>query len=144
MSETANEQELRFPDSGCFGCSRTNPRGLGLRFFRQGEEIVTRYTIASEFCGAPGVAHGGILATIIDEVSCAVVAFLRGTYVVTGELTVRYLLPCPASEEIEVRARIMDERPRYLVVESEVSRGGTLIARSTGRFFPVSPLHGAP
>jgi uncharacterized protein (TIGR00369 family) len=135
MADT--EEELRFPEGQCFGCSRSNPVGLRLRFWKQGEEVLTRHTVAKEHCGAPGVVHGGIVATLVDEVCCAVVAFLKGTYVVTGELTIRYVLPCPVEVGLEVRARITEERPRYFVVESEVRQGETLLARSTGRFFPV-------
>jgi uncharacterized protein (TIGR00369 family) len=144
MASPASDEELRFPGSQCFGCSSTNPAALGLRFFRHDQEIYTRYSAPAHFCGAPGVLHGGILATIVDEVSCAVVAFLKGTHVVTGELSVRYLKPCPTGEEFEVRARIVDERPRYFVVDSEVSQGDTLLARSTGRFFAVKAAESAP
>src|SRR5207302_5220204 len=64
--------ELRFPaDGGCFGCSATHPDGLRLSFDRDGEAIVCRYTIPDRFHGAPGIAHGGIVATILDDVSCA-------------------------------------------------------------------------
>jgi acyl-coenzyme A thioesterase PaaI-like protein len=66
--------EVTFPnDGGCFGCSPTHPSGLNLRFRRRGERVLSRYTIADRFHGAPGVAHGGIVATILDEISCAAV-----------------------------------------------------------------------
>jgi uncharacterized protein (TIGR00369 family) len=144
MDDAPSDEEFRFPGSECFGCSSTNPVALGLRFFRRGDVIYTRYSAPEHFCGAPGILHGGIVATLIDEVSCAVVVFLRGTHVVTGELSVRYLKPCPTGEELEIRARIVEERPRYLVVDGEVSRDGALLARSTGRFFPVKGTPDAP
>jgi uncharacterized protein (TIGR00369 family) len=134
---SAPEEEVRFPDGACFGCSRTNPVGLGLRFWRRGDEVLTRHVVAETYAGSPGVVHGGIVATIIDEVCCALIVFVRHHYVVTGEMTVRYERPCPTGVELEVVARIVEKRPRYYVVESDVLQGGERLARSTGRFFPV-------
>jgi len=109
-----------------------------MRFFRQGDEVVSVYRAGEHLCGAPGIVHGGIIATLVDEVSCAVAVFVRGLRVVTGELTVRYVKPCPVERDIEIRARIVEERPRYLIVECVVSLDGVEHARSNGRFFPIS------
>jgi acyl-coenzyme A thioesterase PaaI-like protein len=137
--------ELRFPrDGGCFGCSQTNPIGLRLVFERRGDTISTRHTVAEHFGGAPGIAHGGIVATLLDEVSCAAVFFVRGNMVVTGELTVRYERPCPVGRPLDLLARVTGEHPRYLVVEGEVRVGGQLLARSHGKFFPQERAEPAP
>ena len=137
-----DDEELPFPgdDFGCFGCSRANPDGMGLRFRRRGDSIWGRYTIPERYRGFPGVAHGGIVSLILDEYSCAAPAYLRGTTVLTGELTVRFERPCPVEEEIEISARVTDDsHPRFLVIAAEIRRAGELVARSTGRFFPFSP-----
>ena len=135
--QSAREEILRFPPgSGCFGCSSENATGLQLTFRRRGDEVHADYTIPDRFHGAPGVAHGGIVATIIDEVSCAAVFFLRNRYVVTGELTVRYAKPCPVETPLRFRARIFsDDHSRYAVVQTEVEREGVVLARSSGKFF---------
>lgn len=138
MSTIPKGEELHFPGSVCFGCSSTNPLALGMRFFRDGDEVVSVYRADQHLCGAPGIVHGGIIATLIDEVSCAVSVFVHATYVVTGELTVRYVKPCPVERDIEIRARIAEVRPKYLVVECSVSMDGEPLARSTGRFFPTA------
>jgi len=76
---------------------------------------------------------------ILDEFSCAVSFFLRGTAAVTGELTVRYEGACPIDEELSVRAWVEDEaHPKYRVIAAEIRRGDRLLVRSTGRFFPMS------
>ena len=59
----AEEVEFPFDDAGCFGCSRRNPDGLQLRFARTEQEVVGEYTVPDRFHGAPGIAHGGIMAT---------------------------------------------------------------------------------
>jgi uncharacterized protein (TIGR00369 family) len=139
-----DDPEIFFPDLGCFGCSATNPVGLGLGFRRAGDTVYTEYTIPERYHGAPGLAHGGILATIIDEVSCAAAAFLGGAHVVTGELCVRYLRPCPVEVPLVVSARVVGEHPRYIVIDAEARQAETLLARSTGRFFPQTRAENAP
>jgi acyl-coenzyme A thioesterase PaaI-like protein len=138
--------ETVFPDDGgCFGCSPTNPHGLGLRFRRVGETIHVRTTIPDHFHGAPGIAHGGIVATLLDEISCAVAAFVLDHRVVTGELTVRYERPVPVETSLELRAHTASRtHPRYVVIAAEVRRNGERLAHSTGKFFYQQRLHTAP
>jgi acyl-coenzyme A thioesterase PaaI-like protein len=122
-------------DGGCFGCSARNPHGLQLRFRQRGDVIVADHVIAERFHGAPGIAHGGIIATLLDEVSCAAAAVARDTHVVTGELSVRYRRPCPVEVPLTLSARITGEQTRYLVIAAEVRRDDEVLAHSTGKFF---------
>ena len=149
-SDPNAEQPVDFADDGgCFGCSAANPAGLQLRFRRRGETILADCRVADRFHGAPGIAHGGIVAALLDEVSCAAAHFTGGgTLVVTGELSVRYHRPCPVEVPLTLTARIVDaSHRRYLVIEAEVGRDGDVLARSTGKFFyndggrttPVTP-----
>jgi acyl-coenzyme A thioesterase PaaI-like protein len=135
-SESLAELVFPFGDGGCFGCSKSNPDGLHLRFFRQGQEVTAVYTIPARFHGAPGIAHGGIVATILDEFSCAAAVFVAGTRVVTGELRIRYEKPCPVERELTLRSRVSDaSHARYLVIEAEVVLDGQRLAASSGKFF---------
>lgn len=136
MSEP-DAQELRFPDDGgCFGCSGRNPRGLRMRFWRRGDAIHSRHVIEDAFHGAPGIAHGGIVATLLDEISCVAAHFVGGTHVVTGELAVRYERPVPVETPIEMESMIVGSaHPRYFVIEARIVREGMVLARSTGKFF---------
>jgi acyl-coenzyme A thioesterase PaaI-like protein len=139
------DRELRFPnDGGCFGCSPSNPAGLRLTFRRRDDAVTTRYAIPDRFHGAPGIAHGGIVATLLDEVSCAAVFFLQDRFVVTGELTVRYERPCPVETPLDVRGRVTNGHPRYAVVEAEVRQGDVVLARSSGKFFYQTRTEPAP
>lgn len=137
---------LRFPaESGCFGCSTQNAGGLQLTFRRAGPTIVCEYTIPDRFHGAPSIAHGGIVATIFDELSCAAVVFLRERYVVTGELSVRYLRPCPVEKPLRFVARLgAESHPRYAEVHCELVLANETLARSSGRFFYVERTLSSP
>jgi acyl-coenzyme A thioesterase PaaI-like protein len=132
-------------DGGCFGCSQANPAGLRMRFHRRGDGVHATYTVADRFHGAPGVAHGGIVATLLDEVSCVAIFALSDHWVVTGELTVRYERACPVEQPLEITAHVVDRsHPKYWVVEGAIHAGGERLARSTGKFFlrdhsPIAP-----
>ena len=129
--------ELRFPeDGGCFGCSPSNATGLRLTFRRAGAQVESRCTIPDRFHGAPGIAHGGIVATALDEISCAAAVFLLDRYVVTGELTVRYHHPVPVERPLVLEAEVVSQNhSRYVEIEGRVLHETTLLARSTGKFF---------
>lgn len=76
------------------------------------------------------------MATILDEVSCAVAVLVGDRYVVTGELVVRYERPVPVGVPLDIEAEIVHQtHPRYAEIEARVRDGSTLLARSTGKFF---------
>ena len=146
MTSQVEDKELSlYEDLGCFGCSPTNPVGLHLRFWLRDNTVYTRYRIPARYHGAPGIAHGGIVAAILDELSCVAALAISKCYVVTGEISVRYLKPCPVDAELDISAHITNrEHPRYLVIEAEVRQGDVILARSTGRFFPQMRAESAP
>jgi hypothetical protein len=59
----------------CFVCGEANPAGLRQRFETDGRVVRARFTPRPEHAGFTGVVHGGILATLLDEImvwACAV------------------------------------------------------------------------
>ena len=129
--------DLSFPeDGGCFGCSQSNANGLQMRFRRDGTRVRARHRIADRFHGAPGIAHGGIVAAILDEISCAAAVFVGDRFVVTGELSVRYSRPVPVETWLDLDAEIVGrDHPRYAEIVAYVRDGNVVLARSTGKFF---------
>lgn len=67
------ENQTRIPQPNskmCFICGLENPVGLKLRIYQTEPGIIeTAYTAPENFQGYPGVLHGGIVATILDEIS---------------------------------------------------------------------------
>jgi acyl-coenzyme A thioesterase PaaI-like protein len=98
--------------------------------------VYSHYRIPDRFHGAPGIAHGGIVAAILDEVSCAAAVFVVDRFVVTGELVVRYERPVPVETALDVDGEVVAQtHPRYAEIAAHVRQGGTVLARSTGKFF---------
>jgi acyl-coenzyme A thioesterase PaaI-like protein len=109
---------------------------MQLRFRREGTRVLSRLRIPDRFHGAPGIAHGGIVATMLDEVSCAAAVFVADRFVMTGELVVRYERPVPVEAPIELEAEVVAQtHPRYAEIAAWVRQGETVLARSTGKFF---------
>jgi acyl-coenzyme A thioesterase PaaI-like protein len=134
-----SREELCFPAGGqCFGCSRDNPVGLRLRFFRDHEGVRCETTVAASYEGAPGVVHGGIQAVLLDETCCAAAFFGRGRYVVTGALSLRYRRPCPVEVPLVVTARIIAHEERFFRIEARIYSEGAPdpLTLAEGKFYP--------
>lgn len=124
----------------CFGCGPAHPAGLHVRCFKSEEGVVSPILIPRQYEGPPGAAHGGIVAAYLDEVLGGAVARATGRSSVTGELTVRYVKPVPTGTPILGRARVIEDRGRYVEVEGQLEEFGTerLLATARGRFFPIA------
>lgn len=97
----------------CFGCGPENDTGLQLKFhFVESEHrFVCRFRLQRRFMGPPAHAHGGIIATILDE-AMGKVSKLRNITALTGSMEIKYLKPVPLSKplvalgwEMRVRGR---------------------------------------
>jgi acyl-coenzyme A thioesterase PaaI-like protein len=54
----------------CFICGVDNPVGLKLKIYETEPGVIeTNYTVPEHYQSYPGVVHGGIIATILDEIS---------------------------------------------------------------------------
>jgi len=125
-----------FPD--CVVSGRANPMGIAARLWREGDEAVCQVTLGEAFEGAPGRAHGGIVASLIDETMGLVISMAR-TPAYTGRLTVTYRAPTPVGQLLEVRSRLADRSGRKLTITAELKAGGTLLAQGEGLFIAVDP-----
>jgi len=95
---------LRHVDS-CFGCSTTNPASLGIVLSpASGPNAEGRVRFGSEAEGAPGLVHGGLLATFADEVM-GNVPYGGNAVRLPAEMTIRYRRPTPVDTELRCRAR---------------------------------------
>ena len=125
----------------CFGCGPDNPEGMKLKFVHdeQRERFVARFELSKRYTGPPGHAHGGIIATILDEAMgksnrlCKVVA-------VTKELTVEYLKLVPLGKPLVAEGWNHSIKGRVLIHMAEIrSAEGEVLARSRGTFITVDP-----
>jgi uncharacterized protein (TIGR00369 family) len=139
-------------ENKCFGCGGANERGMQLTFEQDDatRRIRGAFKIAPEFQGGPGFVHGGIVATLLDEVMAKVSRFEKD-YAVTGALNIEYLKPVPIGEELTVEGWETGREGRIRTRQGEIrNAAGKVLARGSGRFVEVDPekfrakLPGAP
>jgi acyl-coenzyme A thioesterase PaaI-like protein len=125
-----------FPD--CVVSGVANPMGVAISVHREGHDAVARVTLGSAFEGAPGRAHGGIVAAVFDD-SMGFVLSMERTPAFTGRLTISYLAPTPIGEELEFRCRLRERNGRKLLMEGEATAAGQPIATAEGLFISIPP-----
>ena len=124
-------------DNWCFACGENNPIGLKLQFEEKDGEYITRFTPEKKHQGYTGITHGGILATLLDEVM-ARLPWANGQNAVTAEMTVRYKLPAKTGEELTVIGRITAEDRRTISCSAEVRNPeGRIVAEAVARLMKV-------
>jgi uncharacterized protein (TIGR00369 family) len=136
-----NDDREYLPHStGCFLCGEDNPAGARARFFVSEGEVRGSVTIPRHMNGYKNVAHGGVLAALLDETMGWAATVFGKTHpmFVTAELTVRYLLPVPVGEEISVRSRLVKDVGRLAYCEGELLLGDEVCVRGAGKFSPLS------
>ena len=120
----------------CFGCGAGNDAGMQLTFQQDNERrrIVGRFVLGERYQGGGGIAHGGIIALLLDEAMGKVCRF-REVRAVTAELTIEYLRPVNVLNEIVVEAFEENLSGRNLFLVGEVrNAAGNVLARGKGRF----------
>lgn len=130
------------PARYCFGCGDANPRGLGLRFQREGERAIARFIAEPYLQGYPGRVHGGGVAAIMDE-AMGWAAYWAGTWAMTARMTMRFRRPVPLQQPLTVAGWVTRDRGRTLEMRAEVRDGaGTLLAEADGLFVRVGEREG--
>lgn len=120
------------------------PRGLGLRFRLRPPGmplgVVAAFTPRPAHCGAPGVLHGGVAATCLDEAMAAVGWAVDGVHCVTATLELRYRRPVPVdgrSLTVEAWRERPESRRRQRVQGRLVLADGTVAVEASGIFVQV-------
>jgi uncharacterized protein (TIGR00369 family) len=129
------------PANICFGCGGANARGMQLTFEQDdnAQRIRGTFKLGAEYQGGPGFIHGGIIATVLDEVMGKVNRF-RGVRAVTAELNVEYLKPVLVNIDLVVEGYEVEKSGRNLILAGEIrDQSGQVLARGRGRFVIIGP-----
>jgi uncharacterized protein (TIGR00369 family) len=125
----------------CFGCGGDNPEGLGLKFAFDEERnsFVCRLKLSRRHTGPPGHAHGGIIATILDEAMGKANRITQVT-AVTKKMTVEYCRLVPLGKPLIAEGWQRGGSGRVHVNVAELrSAEGEILARSEGTFIAIDP-----
>jgi acyl-coenzyme A thioesterase PaaI-like protein len=147
-------QERYAPKNICFGCGPANEKGLRIRSFPQGEEVVAEWRPEPHHEAFPGMLNGGIIGALLDCHSNWTAAWhlMQQTQAetppctVTAEFAVKLLRPTPTSGPVRLKAKVIDydaSKPDRVVVDATLEAGGKVCATCRGTFVAVRPGHPA-
>ena len=111
MATTPNrEQMILLPAGGsnnnCFCCSPTNEAGLKMRFYTTPEQdkVYSWIHLPPRFCGWKNIAHGGIVATLCDEVMAYGAMVVLRKFVLSKSVSVDFIKPVQLETELRLEA----------------------------------------
>jgi acyl-coenzyme A thioesterase PaaI-like protein len=128
----------------CFGCGGGQQHGLHLAA-RAGEGVTltAEFTVRPAHQGAPGLAHGGVLASALDETLGALNWMLR-TIAVTGRLETDFVRPVPVGTTLHLQAEVTAVAGRKIFSSATGRIGdpdGPLAVRADALFIEVKVDH---
>jgi len=114
----------------CFICGRDNPVGLKMRFYDDGADTVQSVvTPADHFQGYPGVLHGGIVASILDEVvGRSVMSGDHHRFMMTVSMNVQYRHPVPMGQALRAIGQVTRLKGRIGKAEGKIVLPDGLVA----------------
>lgn len=123
MAEGVTAASTKQPNSlNCFVCGVENPVGLHLAFYEQPDgEVTCDVTLPERYQGYPGIVHGGIVASMLDEIAGR--AAMQGNvarFMMTARLEVRYRKPVPIGQPLRLVGRLSRRRGRLTDVQGEI------------------------
>ena len=151
MAEGKSLQETYAPHNACFGCGPANAKGLRIRSFVSGDEVVAEWTAEKHHEAFEGMISGGIIGTLLDCHSNWTAAhhLMRQTgqesppCTVTADFAVKFLRPTPSAGPVRLRAHVVEAGADRVLVESSLEAGGKTTATCRGTFVAVKPGHPA-
>ncbi|MBI9106274.1 MAG: PaaI family thioesterase [Spirochaetales bacterium] len=137
-------KKLRNPFVGvkdycCFGCAPDNQNGLRMEFYEDGDDIVSIWDPEDHFQGYNYVLHGGVRASLIDELAAWVVFLKLKTAGYTTKLEVKYIQPAFTNRgKLTLRGRIAEIKKNIAVVDVElIDPDGKLVTSGVVEYFTI-------
>lgn len=134
MSEAGERRSSAFAHRAVAGDA--NPSAMILAFRREDEAVAVTVEFGPVHEGAPGRAHGGVVAALFDDLT-GVVPAMVGAMSVTGRLEIEYRAPVPVEAPVELRAWLHERRGRKIEVHADARTAGTLLASARALFVSI-------
>lgn len=145
-------QDQYAPRLQCFGCGPANEKGLRIKSYPRGAELVATFRPDAHHHAYPGMLNGGIIGTLLDcHCNWAAAWFLMQERqseappcTVTAEYSIRLLRPTPTDGLLTLSAHRQDSKGDRVWVEGNLtSEDGKVCATCVGLFVAVKEGHPA-
>ena len=129
------DERFAFEPHNCFACGTLNASGLHLDLHVDGERCWTDLEIPDRFQGWDEIAHGGIVATILDEVMAWSLVD-ADNWGLTARMSVDYKRPVPLGRPIHAEGWITESRRRIVTTAGRMVDGtnGELLATAEATY----------
>lgn len=106
----------------CFVCGLESEVGLKLRFDDNGvDEVRSHITLNRKYQGYPGVAHGGIIAAMLDEIGGRVTMSANpDRFMMTAKLDLKFRKPVPVDTPLTLIGKLLRDRGRLVEAHCEI------------------------
>lgn len=124
-------------NSMCFACSSVNPIGLHLSFTMENDVCYTFFTAGENHQGWDGYVHGGLIATLLDEVM-AQWLWQKKIHAMTAEMKIRFSLPVNVGQEVLAEAQCEKSHGKlYQLTARIVLTDGRQAAKAEGKYLAL-------
>ena len=124
----AGVPSFEFAPHNCFACGELNEHGLHLQLHLEEQRSWSEFVLEERFEGWMGVTHGGIIATILDEVMAWSLAS-ENNWGVTARLSIDYKRPVPVGSRVRAEGWIVRSRRRLVNTAGQILHAsGTVLA----------------
>lgn len=137
MSRKILNPYIKFEGYNCYACAPGNEYGLKMEFLEEGDEVVSKWQPADHFQGYHHILHGGVQATLMDEIASWIIQVKLKTGGMTSALQTRFKKPVYTNKgEITVRARIGKVEKRLVHVNTFIfDHAGELCSEGVVTYF---------
>lgn len=151
MNHEKSLQETYAPNGICFGCGVANEKGLRIRSFVEGNEVVAEFQAEPHHQAFPGMVNGGIIGALLDCHSNWTAAYFlmkqngktEPDCTVTADFHVKLKRPTPFEATIYLKARVVESTEDKAIVEAELIANEKVCATCRGTFVAVKEGHPA-
>jgi len=137
---STNSAPARSHDPMCMGCGPANPNSLGVSVWFEGQRVHGEVRLDERHSGAPGYAHGGAIAAIMDDLLGQVLIPLDRP-AVTATLTVDFRGPALLGRTLSLEGWCEKIDGRKLHLRGEIRDGDILVAEARALFIHVEVSH---
>ncbi len=122
----------------CFICGKENPIGLNLTFQTDKDKVFVKFTLNEKYIGYKDRIHGGIAASVLDEIMGWACSVKTKRLYYTVELRIRYKMPIKPNIELFAEA-YAKEFKKFIGYAKAVLKDdkGNVLALAEGKYFPI-------
>ncbi|TYB31718.1 MAG: PaaI family thioesterase [Candidatus Mcinerneyibacterium aminivorans] len=125
--------------NNCFVCGKNNSDGMKVEFVLEDKKAYSELILDRRFEGWKGIVHGGILATLLDEVM-AKACIAAGYEAVTTNIETKFKKQVEVNEQIYLEGKVVKKRKKLLYTEATIKINDKIHVKANARFWIKSKL----